>query len=360
MSKKIKIEVDGNFNDWELKKFSPNEISQILDIGKRLFIHNRDFLTEKIRGDLCETIKSEEDKKKEQHIQKLEVENEVLTRKGVEVDDLLSKMNKMYQDQMEKYTYIIDETKGIVNLKDNIKKGNIGEEWVMNILKDTFLGYEIVDTSAKGRSGDMILKSLNDDGDILVEVKNVRTITKSDVEKFYRDINECNTSCGIFINVQNTNIPGCGSFKIEKVDEKFLLSICSSVPDVICTCIRVLLYLKKCRNKPQEIEKNESFLDDDFIHKVQSAIQDLNVLKSLVTKLREDILPLEDLVQRIDSKVCDLVPNIEISDSQTIRDYISENGKNPTIEELGKRGISKLVISKNGGIKRMIQIATGN
>lgn len=93
----------------------------------------------------------------------------------------------------------------------NMEKGNLGENFVENLLKDnTFSDAIIEDVSGKTGAGDRLFKwrKLK----CLIEVKNKRKLTKDDMEKFTRDVTSSaeslNINSGIFISLLTNEYPG--------------------------------------------------------------------------------------------------------------------------------------------------------
>ena len=104
----------------------------------------------------------------------------------------------------------------------NQDKGDIGEKWVLNTIKNSerFVndGLRIIDTSQHGGKGDIEVLDTHDTG-IILEVKNKNTIkTDPDVttfEQHCRDyFSEKTHRHAIFISLRQRNITGIGSFKI--------------------------------------------------------------------------------------------------------------------------------------------------
>jgi hypothetical protein len=93
----------------------------------------------------------------------------------------------------------------------NMEKGNLGENFVENLLKDnTFSDAIIEDVSGKTAAGDRLFRwrKLK----CLIEVKNKRKLTRDDIEKFIRDVTtstETNKiNCGLFISLLTNEYPG--------------------------------------------------------------------------------------------------------------------------------------------------------
>jgi len=68
----------------------------------------------------------------------------------------------------------------------NVEKGNFGEKFIQSYLYDKFSNCSIIDTHKHTSFGDMLFKfeKLN----TMVESKNVMSLKKDDINKFYKDI----------------------------------------------------------------------------------------------------------------------------------------------------------------------------
>lgn len=93
----------------------------------------------------------------------------------------------------------------------NMEKGNLGECFVENLLKDnTFSDAIIEDVSGQTGAGDRLFKwrKLK----CLIEVKNKRKLTRDDLEKFTRDVatsaESLRANCGLFISLLTNEYPG--------------------------------------------------------------------------------------------------------------------------------------------------------
>lgn len=93
----------------------------------------------------------------------------------------------------------------------NMEKGNLGENFVENLLKDnTFSDAIIEDVSGQTGAGDRLFKwrKLK----CLIEVKNKRKLTRDDIEKFTRDVatsaESSHINCGLFISLLTNEYPG--------------------------------------------------------------------------------------------------------------------------------------------------------
>lgn len=89
-----------------------------------------------------------------------------------------------------------------------VNKGQTGEYFVENYLFDNFEGAILNDMSKEGHKGDYHFKfsKLN----TLFEIKNVNTVSKNDLQKFYDDVARCkkenNINSAIFVSLKECNV----------------------------------------------------------------------------------------------------------------------------------------------------------
>jgi transcription elongation factor Elf1 len=95
----------------------------------------------------------------------------------------------------------------------NNERGTSGENMIYNLLttENTYLSAVVEDTSGQTARGDIMFswRKLN----CLIEVKNKKTLTKDDVDKFVRDVDssvdsEYKINCAIFVSIDTDIIPG--------------------------------------------------------------------------------------------------------------------------------------------------------
>lgn len=117
--------------------------------------------------------------------------------------------SKQISDQI---TSITETIKPLIKFYNgsNEEKGTSGENLIANILRthDRYADGTITDTSGQGSKGDLLFKwrQLR----CMFEVKNKKTITVADMEKFTRDVTALSTTinCAAFISLNTDIFPG--------------------------------------------------------------------------------------------------------------------------------------------------------
>jgi hypothetical protein len=153
-------------------------------------------------------------------IKTLHSKNEQLTEKIFEINKL---------NENNKYESIIGNL-NVLNdrLNDNFDrfykgtntdKGDFGEKIIESYLTNSFSNCKIIDTHKETAFGDMLF--IFDKVKCLIESKNVQTLKKEEIDKFYRDCElRASTSeinCSILISLNNTNlVNGKRHFVFEK------------------------------------------------------------------------------------------------------------------------------------------------
>jgi len=184
-------------------------------------------LTEYTRGAqsrqeiLIDEIRTAEKRRHMSQISQLESDKERLNTKVATIRDELDARfdtrltdsrtfyeNKLtsLQDKMDKVRNDYDEkTKiGIMRSQNSTIKGQDGEEYVLGQLNMLFPRAEVEDTHKVPNRGDFILRE--DDFTMMIETKNYsKNVQKSEIDKFYRDIdNPANSDvqCAVFVSLQ--------------------------------------------------------------------------------------------------------------------------------------------------------------
>jgi hypothetical protein len=109
-------------------------------------------------------------------------------------------------------------------MHSNHAKGQVGEHLVASELGRRFPGLYIEPKGGgiESRSQDVWMHLSGDGGRFLAfEAKNKISVTKADVDKFYRDLESMPTCAGaMFVSLSSGSIPGRGRFTIEMRDQR--------------------------------------------------------------------------------------------------------------------------------------------
>jgi hypothetical protein len=142
-----------------------------------------------------------------------------------ELTNKLFDINKMQENN--KYDSLINNF-SVLNQKlgdnfdrffrDNTSKGIIGEDFIETFLSESFSNCKIFNFTKEFGKGDFLF--VLNESKILIESKNVQTLKKEDIDKFYRDIDIQHTkgtiNAGLLISLNDTNlINGKRLFHIE-------------------------------------------------------------------------------------------------------------------------------------------------
>jgi ketosteroid isomerase-like protein len=103
----------------------------------------------------------------------------------------------------------------------NHVKGRQGELAIKDLLQEHFTEWAIEYTGSTAHECDLHMTS--GQTKIMIESKNKDSITRGDVDKFYRDIHESYSTAkpataGVFVSIHSRNIPGKGHMCLEQVD----------------------------------------------------------------------------------------------------------------------------------------------
>jgi len=305
------------------------------------------------------------------------------------IDELTNKLFDINKaNENNKYDYLINNINTLNEklndnfdkfYKGNTEKGIMGENFIESFLTNHFTNCKIIDTHKETAKGDMLF--MFDRVKTLIESKNVQTLKKEDIDKFYRDIelraskNEINSA--ILISLNDTNlINGKRLFHFE-IKYNIPIIMISNVfknQEYIRFSISIFNYLIK-----NGFADNET--DDEKMSFVINTINEINVFfkfqitylnsdKQMIIKLEEsfrkresDLFNIDKLFKNIFSKF----PELNIHDNKSINDFELDNIINKiktnsnyldpdnnfkiNIKNLESIGISRNEIRNIGGIK---------
>lgn len=304
-------------------------------------------------------------------------------------NDFYSKLNSSHDNYSLTLSKSIDPINNQLNdLKNNFfsffskfengntEKGNFGEKFIENYLYDKFSNCRITDTHKTTSAGDLLFQY--DNLRLLIESKNVNTIKKEDVSKFYRDIqvrtdnNEINAA--LFVSLNNCKLPHESryfSFEIKNEIPIIFISNIFQNSELLRIGILILNYISKfiqnysqnisIQNILNELENGISLINKQFeyiehdkklIIKFQQNIsckeKDLNSLLSLITNsIKKNNLIKHELQ---DEDTSDIIFN-------KIKQIYNENPNTTfTMKTLQDFDISNHAVKKLGGIKKINQI----
>lgn len=264
--------------------------------------------------------------------------------------------------------------------RDNTSKGIIGEDFIEKFLSDSFSNCKIFNFTKEFGKGDFLF--VLNDSKILIESKNVQTLKKEDIDKFYRDIDiqiaKNTINSAILISLNDTNlINGKRLFHIEIKNSIPIIMISNAfkMTEYIRFSILIINYLIKigiCNNNESDDEKL-SFIINSIneiycFFKIQ--INYLNNDKQMLLKIEQsynkrevDLFNIEKLMKNIFSKYPEMYIKDTVSNNndnlETIINKIDQhiNTLEPntefkiTTKNLEEIGILKNMIRNIGGLK---------
>jgi hypothetical protein len=263
--------------------------------------------------------------------------------------------------------------------RDNTSKGIIGEDFIETFLSESFSNCKIFNFTKEFGKGDFLF--VLNESKILIEAKNVQTLKKDDIDKFYRDIDiqtSKNTiNAGLLISLNDTNlINGKRFFHIEIKNSIPIIMISNAfkMTEYIRFSILIINYLIKigiCNNNESDDEKL-SFIINSIneiycFFKIQ--INYLNNDKQMLLKIEQsynkrelDLFNIDKLMKNIFSKYPEMYIKDTVSNNDnldTIINKIDQHIKTLqpntdfkiTAKNLEDIGIPKNIIRNIGGLK---------
>lgn len=272
--------------------------------------------------------------------------------------------------------------------KDNTAKGIFGEDFIQNYLADKFSNSQIINCTKETASGDILF--IYDELKLLIESKNVQTLKKEDIDKFYRDIevrsakNDINSA--LLVSLHDTNLINghrIFHFEIKNNIPIIMISNVFNNNEYIKMAIILINNLIK-----KNIIKNDNYENDEEKNNViintintlfENTKKQINLLendKILISKLQESYNKREAEIlntNKIFSELFNKIPNIwKINDNKDkekeyekmLDDIIYKiNNKykeDPdfiiSVKNIESLGVSNNNIKKIGGIRKISSI----
>lgn len=219
------------------QKFNQETLEEFLRIGFILYQHHvSNKLSEIMEGNI-EMIINQRCVDKLENLQK---ENSDLARKNElehahyqsvikdlkdDKKELQGKLDGLYKSV---YEDSVQKLKDEIKKKDseisalkstNMVKGTIGENNIMNVLRETFTDCMIENTGKTSHACDVHMTLPEDKGKIVFESKYKSCIEKRDIDKFIRDVEEMSgvVDGAVFVSLCSLNIPHKGDMYFEVV-----------------------------------------------------------------------------------------------------------------------------------------------
>jgi hypothetical protein len=175
--------------------------------------------------------------------------------------------------------------------KSSTTKGQLSENRLFNDLTRLYTDAEITNTTSINHSGD-ILFLRNNKPSIRFENKDYTyNVPEIEIEKFKRDLNECNDSHGIFIS-QSSGIANRQDWSIEKVNNYVILFIHNANYDLdkLILAVKIIDLLDSYTSKNTEIIDNNNhykLTEIDIIKLNEELVSTMNTKNKLLTKLED-------------------------------------------------------------------------
>ncbi len=307
---------------------------------------------------------------------------ELKTQYTKEINDLTIQNGKLLDNRnWMKYTFanVLD-----YHEKNNTstRKGEIGEQMIIEILKEFYSKAIITNTSKEVHCCDVLFKSDNPHIKCIIEVKKKQSIEPRDVTKFKNDvkIQQGNgINCALFISMDSNNIPTKGNFHLEFQNKIPVLYVCLKNPYIVKISIELLKFIT-CKITSVS---NEEIPAKEFHNSVSITVSDLyysisssqNQIQKSIMSMRKQLYALEktdkELGQNLKllSKFSDIYKQLNISLStgeqsdekleyseseiKKLREWVKKNNKVPKRDEIVEILELNTYQAKNRNVKDM-------
>ena len=180
-------------------------------------------------------------------------------------------------------------------------KGQVGEDFVKEILTQNFSSFEITNTTKNTNCGDFQISNL--DGEfVAIECKNKATITAADVAKSIKDILHLKKTTPnlkfvgyLFVSLKTKNIPKKGEMLFESIADVPVIWLAIDVEKSIPRFINLLFqYHKNFQNKPINFDQIRVAFD-----KINQVRKKVHKLLGTIEILRLDVADFDHLINDI-------------------------------------------------------------
>lgn len=325
-------------------------------------LQNKDQIINQLQQQVFTATQGREDKAIDTFDKTINTIDKTIDNKFTTIDCNINQLNQKFTDYFQKI------------FTNNTEKGEYGEEFVQNYLIDKFSGSMIADTHKETASGDILFHFNN--LKTLIEVKNVQQVKPSEVEKFYRDIqqkkDEINSA--LFISLNDTNLVKGQKiihFEIKYGIPIFMISNAFNTPENIRLAIIIIQYLIN-HNFILDTTKTENAQSKDVENKqmFQLLITAINEVFEYVqlqrTNLSNDLAlmqKMQDSFKKRDSQI----NNIDIVINGIFRQYPQLYIHKSTMETLITTKTAEnnteggnLAITENNEMKKIINLIIGH
>jgi hypothetical protein len=381
-------------NNTEFNEYILNIGTMFLDL--KLKNKDNEISRDNINFNICNIIDYYEDK-----IDKLKNEQEISKVKpnDNENDQVINHIDKKYNDIFSKLNNNVDtyDRSLIQNLNPiikkvndidqsffkffnkfesgNVEKGNFGEKFINNYLYDKFSNCQIEDTHKSTSFGDLLFT--HDNLKLLVESKNVSSIRKEDISKFYKDIeirtknDEINSA--LFISLNNCSLPNNSKFFSFEIKNKVPIVFINNVfnqTELIRISIILLNYITKFIENYTDNISVQNIINDleSSIHLINKQFEYIDNDKKLITKFQQNIVNKEKDLNQLLKIILDSIKSNKINTNEKFSDHTFEQlisllkkekehnlNFKLNLKSIEKLNISKYTIKKFGGIKKITQ-----
>ena len=359
----------------KLKNEKITDIEELIDKGKRitendyekiLYLHNKQNIELKEKND------------------ELYNKIDMLNRKIIEISKYKDESNYINITQNldvlnNKFSSYFEKI-----FRENTAKGAFGENFIQNYLSDKFSNSQIINTSKETACGDItfIFDNLN----LLIESKNVQTLKKDDIDKFYRDIevrsakNDINSA--LLVSLNDTNLVNgyrIFHFEIKNNIPIIMISNVFNNNEFIRMAIMILNNLIKKNMFQNNFDNDEEKISilikaiNQLFDNIKQQISLLEHDKSLINKLQESYNKREAEIfntNKIFTELFSKIPNIWKTNDNKDKEKDNEKILNDIIDKINIKcqedpnfvisiknieglGFSNSIIKKIGGIRKI-------
>ena len=338
-----------------------NEKEKIIEIGEYIYFNGlKCFYNNKHDKELYATQKRIDDIKestskqievhtnfvRDQSNAIIDTKDNLIESKQLEINELKTRVKKLEEENCTALSLSskLDSLMGKGNTVDNIMKGDFGENIVQNQIQHWYQTSEIDDVSSGVAKGDLLWKLNQYNLKCLVEVKNVKAVRPTELQKFERDmvinINDGTCNCGLFVSLKTETIPNKGSFKLEFINDCPIIYVSDVLDNLIILrfaldCILNIQNKMSYYNSKVKCDTMNENFEEHVILFIQNTYNKFCKFNSNIIQMKSSIDVLTQCVSNDEKLLKDIMESItELRNKNDIFKQLEFENKNTTKMDL--------------------------
>lgn len=215
-------------------------------------------------------------------------------------------INRSYEETNQQYKQLLNVTQKLTgDLTTSSIKGKIGENYIKNILVNSFPDDSVEVTASVGHEADVHLLSQKYPK-ILIESKLYKTnVNKNEIQKFYNDLEHTGINYGIFVSL-SSSIIGHKRLEYKYINEKHIIFIPNAGFESY-NIIYGVLFLREIFTNIKNYNVLTPQIIEEKCELIYNSLENLDLIFEQVSKLKIETFKTKST---IDSQINNLITHI--------------------------------------------------